>query len=107
MKSLFFSVVIPTYNRKPILEKCLRAMEQQTIPADSAIADRLWGKTGTVSGNISLAGYLEPPNYDPLAFSILINQSDLPSGELRQAIDQIVLQLARLQVCNAQVEPTR
>lgn len=39
MKSLFFSVVIPTYNRKPILEKCLRAMEQQTIPADSAIAD--------------------------------------------------------------------
>ncbi len=24
-----FSVVIPTYNRKPILEKCLRALEQQ------------------------------------------------------------------------------
>lgn len=39
MKPLFFSVVIPTYNRKPILEKCLRAMEQQTIPANSAIAD--------------------------------------------------------------------
>lgn len=39
MKSLVFSVVIPTYNRKPILEKCLRAMEQQTIPANSAIAD--------------------------------------------------------------------
>lgn len=75
--------------------------------ADSAIAGRLWGKTGTVSGNISLAGYLEPPNYEPLAFSILINQSDLSSGELRQAIDQIVLQLARLEVCNAQVEPTR
>lgn len=26
---MFFSIVIPTYNRKPILEKCLRAMEQQ------------------------------------------------------------------------------
>lgn len=26
---MFFSVVIPTYNRKPILAKCLRAMEQQ------------------------------------------------------------------------------
>jgi glycosyltransferase involved in cell wall biosynthesis len=26
---VFFSVVIPTYNRKPILEKCLRAMENQ------------------------------------------------------------------------------
>lgn len=27
---MFFSVVIPTYNRKPILEKCLRALEHQT-----------------------------------------------------------------------------
>ena len=35
---MFFSVVIPTYNRKPILEKCLRAMEQQRIPVGSAIA---------------------------------------------------------------------
>jgi glycosyltransferase involved in cell wall biosynthesis len=28
---VFLSVVIPTYNRKPILEKCLRAMERQTF----------------------------------------------------------------------------
>lgn len=27
---VFLSVVIPTYNRKPILEKCLAALEQQT-----------------------------------------------------------------------------
>ncbi|MGI0488981.1 glycosyltransferase family 2 protein [Pantanalinema rosaneae CENA516] len=26
---MFFSVVIPTYNRQPILEKCLRVLEQQ------------------------------------------------------------------------------
>ncbi|NET34824.1 MAG: glycosyltransferase [Cyanothece sp. SIO1E1] len=32
---MFFSVVIPTYNRKLILEKCLRAMEHQQLPADS------------------------------------------------------------------------
>ena len=25
------SVVIPTYNRKPILEKCLRALEKQKL----------------------------------------------------------------------------
>ena len=30
---MFFSVVIPTYNRKPILEKCMRALEQQQIDA--------------------------------------------------------------------------
>ncbi len=34
---MFFSVVIPTYNRKPILEKCLKALEQQQFDA-AAIA---------------------------------------------------------------------
>jgi len=34
---VFFSVVIPTYNRKPILEKCLRSLEQQVIPSHSPI----------------------------------------------------------------------
>ena len=30
-ETVFFSVVIPTYNRKPILEKCLRALEMQQL----------------------------------------------------------------------------
>lgn len=34
---MFFSVVIPTYNRKPILEQCLRALEQQQF--DSALVE--------------------------------------------------------------------
>ncbi|MBD2183966.1 glycosyltransferase family 2 protein [Aerosakkonema funiforme] len=34
---MFFSVVIPTYNRKPILEKCLRALEHQRLGAGSCI----------------------------------------------------------------------
>ncbi|MBD1914143.1 MULTISPECIES: glycosyltransferase [unclassified Leptolyngbya] len=34
---MFISVVIPTYNRKPILEKCLKALEQQHIPKSSPI----------------------------------------------------------------------
>ncbi len=33
----FFSVVIPTYNRLPILEKCLRALEAQRIPREANI----------------------------------------------------------------------
>lgn len=28
---MFFSIVIPTYNRKPILEKCLRSLEHQEV----------------------------------------------------------------------------
>ena len=35
---MFFSVVIPTYNRKPILEKCLRAIEHQQLREDSAVS---------------------------------------------------------------------
>ncbi|MEA5570708.1 glycosyltransferase family 2 protein [Calothrix sp. UHCC 0171] len=30
-EAVFFSVVIPTYNRKPILEKCLQALEVQQL----------------------------------------------------------------------------
>lgn len=36
---MFFSVVIPTYNRKPILEKCLRAMEAQVLRSDGPVED--------------------------------------------------------------------
>ena len=35
---MFFSVVIPTYNRKPILEKCLRALESQKLSEATAVA---------------------------------------------------------------------
>lgn len=34
---MFFSIVIPTYNRKPILEKCLRALEDQQLRRDSVV----------------------------------------------------------------------
>jgi glycosyltransferase involved in cell wall biosynthesis len=34
---MFFSVVIPTYNRKPILEKCLRALEFQHLGTDTQV----------------------------------------------------------------------
>lgn len=36
--AVFLSVVIPTYNRLPILEKCLRALERQSLRPDGAIA---------------------------------------------------------------------
>jgi glycosyltransferase involved in cell wall biosynthesis len=34
---VFFSVVIPTYNRQPILEKCLKALERQFLTPDSEV----------------------------------------------------------------------
>ncbi|BAZ32786.1 family 2 glycosyl transferase [Cylindrospermum sp. NIES-4074] len=38
-ETVFFSVVIPTYDRQPILEKCLRALETQDLSASSAVID--------------------------------------------------------------------
>ncbi|MGP1371315.1 MAG: D-alanyl-D-alanine carboxypeptidase/D-alanyl-D-alanine endopeptidase [Almyronema sp.] len=62
-------------------------------------AGRLQGKTGSISRNAALSGYLDPPGYDPLVLSILLNHVDQPGSVLRQAIDDIVRLLAELQSC--------
>ncbi|MDB9517756.1 D-alanyl-D-alanine carboxypeptidase/D-alanyl-D-alanine-endopeptidase [Roseofilum reptotaenium CS-1145] len=56
-------------------------------------------KTGALSGVVSLAGYLQPPDFEPLVFSIMVNQSDLKTQEVRTAIDEIVLLLTQLKYC--------
>jgi serine-type D-Ala-D-Ala carboxypeptidase/endopeptidase (penicillin-binding protein 4) len=57
-------------------------------------------KTGGMTNVSSLAGYITPPEYQPLAFSILLNQSTATGREQRQAIDEIVVLLAQLQPCS-------
>jgi len=59
----------------------------------------LQAKTGTLSGVSALSGYIEVPNYEPLVFSIIVNQSDLPASKMRSATDEIVLLLNRLRRC--------
>jgi serine-type D-Ala-D-Ala carboxypeptidase/endopeptidase (penicillin-binding protein 4) len=66
---------------------------------DTPVQGRLFGKTGTASGIVTLSGYLESPNYQPLVFSILVNQSNQPVRMIRQAIDEMVLKLAQLRSC--------
>ncbi len=56
-------------------------------------------KTGTMGGVVSLAGYVNAPHYQPLVFSIIVNQTDQPVQVVRQAIDEIVVSLAELQHC--------
>jgi len=59
----------------------------------------LQAKTGTLTGVSALSGYLDVPGYQPLVFSIMVNQSDQSVASLREAIDEIVLLLTRLRSC--------
>ncbi len=56
-------------------------------------------KTGTLTGVSALSGYLYGPHYEPLVFSIIVNQSEQSSSILRQGIDEIVLLLMNLRSC--------
>ncbi|AFY51268.1 D-alanyl-D-alanine carboxypeptidase, serine-type, PBP4 family [Nostoc sp. PCC 7524] len=56
-------------------------------------------KTGTLRGAVSLSGYMNAPEYEPLAFSIMVNQSEQPASVLRQAIDEMVVLLTQLKRC--------
>ncbi|QSJ20986.1 D-alanyl-D-alanine carboxypeptidase/D-alanyl-D-alanine-endopeptidase [Nostoc sp. UHCC 0702] len=56
-------------------------------------------KTGTLTGVVSLSGYVNVPKYEPLVFSIIVNQSEQPASVIRQAMDEIVVFLAQLQRC--------
>lgn len=66
---------------------------------DTEIQGNLQAKTGTLAGVSALSGYLSPPNYSPLVFSIIVNQSELPPSELRHTIDRIILILSKLKTC--------
>jgi D-alanyl-D-alanine carboxypeptidase/D-alanyl-D-alanine-endopeptidase (penicillin-binding protein 4) len=59
----------------------------------------LQAKTGTLSGVSALSGYIEVPDYEPLVFSIIVNQSGLSAASMRSATDEIVLLLNRLRHC--------
>ncbi|MGD1948816.1 MAG: D-alanyl-D-alanine carboxypeptidase/D-alanyl-D-alanine-endopeptidase [Leptolyngbyaceae cyanobacterium] len=60
---------------------------------------RFMGKTGAVSHNASLSGYLDPANHPPLVLSILINNLDQRGSILRRTIDDIVNMIAQLEPC--------
>ena len=66
---------------------------------ETIVEEKIQAKTGTLSGNLALSGYINPPIYPPLAFSIIVNKSDLKASQLRKVIDEIVIHLGSLKQC--------
>ncbi|MEP0918202.1 D-alanyl-D-alanine carboxypeptidase/D-alanyl-D-alanine-endopeptidase [Leptolyngbya sp. DQ-M1] len=58
----------------------------------------VFAKTGTISGVVALSGYVTPPNYSPIVFSIIVNSNHSPST-VRASVDSLVVALTRLRNC--------
>lgn len=67
---------------------------------NTPVAGKLYGKSGFLTGVLSLSGYLEVPDYDTLVFSIILNQSTQKYSQAQAAIDKIVLSLMDLSKCD-------
>ncbi|AHJ26500.1 D-alanyl-D-alanine carboxypeptidase/D-alanyl-D-alanine-endopeptidase [Nodularia spumigena CS-584] len=66
---------------------------------DTSAVGIVQAKTGTMTGVVSLSGYVNSPNYQPLAFSIIVNHSEQPARIVRQSMDEIVVLLTQLKRC--------
>ncbi len=67
----------------------------QNTPAEGIVQ----AKTGTMTGVVSLSGYVNNSKYEPLVFSIIVNQSEQKAKALREGVDEIVVLLTQLQRC--------
>ena len=66
---------------------------------ESPAAGRLYGKSGAISRNFALAGYLQPEEAPPLVFSLFLNNINESGRVARPIIDEIVLHIFALESC--------
>jgi serine-type D-Ala-D-Ala carboxypeptidase/endopeptidase (penicillin-binding protein 4) len=63
----------------------------------TSLIDKLQAKTGSMSGIMALTGYFAGP--DERVFSIIVNGATADYGQIRSAIDSVVLKLAQVRSC--------
>jgi len=68
---------------------------------NSELEANLWGKTGSLTGVITLAGYLKLANQNSVVFSVLVNNFDNQNRIARAAMDEVILFLTEWQKCLA------
>jgi D-alanyl-D-alanine carboxypeptidase/D-alanyl-D-alanine-endopeptidase (penicillin-binding protein 4) len=66
---------------------------------NTAVAGKLQGKTGSLTGVISLVGYLQPVNYEEVVVIFFTNNPKETASSLRHAIDDMVLLTSQLSYC--------
>ena len=59
----------------------------------------LWGKSGSLTGVITLAGYLKLTNQNSVVFNVLVNNFDDKNKIARAAMDEVLLFLTQWQKC--------
>jgi D-alanyl-D-alanine carboxypeptidase/D-alanyl-D-alanine-endopeptidase (penicillin-binding protein 4) len=58
---------------------------------------KLYAKTGTLSGQVALSGFLETAKGTPLIFSVLVNNHQTSATTVRRAVEQFLLQVYQTQ----------
>jgi D-alanyl-D-alanine carboxypeptidase/D-alanyl-D-alanine-endopeptidase (penicillin-binding protein 4) len=66
---------------------------------NTPLVGKIQAKSGTLTGVSALSGYFTPDRYSALVFSLILNQSDRSAASSRQAIQDILLTLNRLEPC--------
>ncbi|NRB08782.1 MAG: D-alanyl-D-alanine carboxypeptidase/D-alanyl-D-alanine-endopeptidase [Richelia sp.] len=66
---------------------------------DTSAQGFVQAKTGTMTGVVTLSGYVNPPQYEKVTFSIMANQTGKIASVMRKAVDDIVVLLSQLKRC--------
>ena len=89
-------------NRSTFMASLAVAGQKGTLAqrfSGTALSGNLYGKTGTLDGVSALTAIVEVPGQPALIISIIVDHSTQPSPVLRNAVDQILLTLARSASC--------
>ena len=79
---MFLSVVIPTYNRKPILEKCLLALEQQEMSSHISGYEVVVVDDGSIDDTFEIATAFGP-HMNGVRLQVFQSKSNKGAGAAR------------------------